>query len=94
MVELLRDPVVDDGNGRNEAGDAPIHAIVRHKRKRRLDLLVTLLTHGDVDVNLPGSDGNTALHFAVSVSYSKHERGSSGVCNQALVVTVPQQTSY
>lgn len=76
MVDLLRDPAVD-GNSRNEVGDAPIHAIVRHKQKRRLDLLLTLLTHGDVDVNLPGSDDNTALHFAVMVNCSVHERGSS-----------------
>ena len=71
----MRGPAVD-GNSKNEVGDAPIHAIVRHKQKRRLDLLLTLLTHGEVDVNLPGSDDNTALHFAVMVSYSVYERES------------------
>ena len=71
----MRGPAVD-GNSKNEVGDAPIHAIVRHKQKRRLDLLLTRLTHGEVDVNLPGSDDNTALHFAVMVSYSVYERES------------------
>ena len=31
----------------------------------RADLFMTWLTHGDVNINLPGSDDNTALHFAV-----------------------------
>ena len=65
-MELLSVPGIDS-NSRNEAGDAPIHAIVKHKRAKRLDLLMTLLTHADVKVNLPGPDGNSALHLAVMV---------------------------
>lgn len=51
----------------NASGEAPIHAIVRHKSSKRLDLLSTLLIHSNADVNLVATDGNTALHLAVMV---------------------------
>jgi hypothetical protein len=35
-----------DLNAPNDEGDAPIHAIVRHKRKKRADLLLSLLVNG------------------------------------------------
>ena len=59
-----------DPNAYNDLGDAPIHAIVRHKRKKRADLLLTLLVHGAnrVDVNkCTEVNHDCALHLAVMV---------------------------
>ena len=59
-----------DPNAYNDLGDAPIHAIVRHKRKKRTDLLLTLLVHGasKVDVNkCTAVNHDCALHLAVMV---------------------------
>ncbi len=52
----------------NNLGLAPIHSIVRRKRKNRLQLLLALLVHSNVDVNLAACDGNTPLHMIVRVS--------------------------
>jgi hypothetical protein len=57
-----------DLNAPNVDGDAPIHAIIRRKRRKRGDLLMTLLVNGcsRVDVNQCSlSSGDTALHLAV-----------------------------
>ncbi len=48
-------------------GLAPIHSIIRRKRKNRLQLLLGLLVHSNVDVNLIACDGNTPLHMIVQV---------------------------
>lgn len=59
-----------DLNVPNEKGDSPIHSIVRHKRKKRADLLLALLVNGgsQIDVNQPcKSSKDTALHLAVMV---------------------------
>ena len=59
-----------DLNAPNDEGDAPVHAIVRYKRKKRADLLLTLLVNGcsRVDVNRRSKfSGDTALHLAVMV---------------------------
>ena len=62
-----------NANGVNANGDAPIHAIVKRKCKRKadckekVDLLLALLTYGDVDVNLQNANGMTALHFTAEV---------------------------
>ena len=66
---------VTDLNALNYEGDAPIHAIVRHKRKKRerAALLLTLLVNGcsDVDINkYSEKSGDTALHLAVMVYYT------------------------
>lgn len=50
-----------------ETGDAPIHSIVKKKRKDRVELLMALLVNSTVDVNLLNSRGNSALHLAVEV---------------------------
>lgn len=67
LTEILRDQSIDV-NEKDEFGDAPLHFIVKHKRKNRLDVLVTLLSYSQVNVNLPAAHNNTALHFAVAVS--------------------------
>ena len=62
-----------DLNAFDEDGDAPIHAIVRRKRKKRADLLLALLVNGcsRVDVNSTTKySGDTALHLVVMVRIS------------------------
>ena len=46
---------------------APIHSIVKSKRPDRLELLLTLLSNSDVNVDLKTPDGNTPLHLAIEV---------------------------
>ena len=46
---------------------APIHSIVKRERPDRLELLLTLLTNSDVNVDLKTPDGDTPLHLAVEV---------------------------
>lgn len=75
LLELLSYPLVDL-TARDEEGDAPIHAIVRHKRGKRLDLLATLLANSDADIELTEEDGCTALHLAVMV----REKGKLHSC--------------
>ena len=73
LTEQLGKPGVN-ANGANANGDAPIHAIVKRKckrkadRKEKVDFLVALLTHSDADVNLQNANGMTALHFTAEVS--------------------------
>ena len=64
LIALLRH---HDANAKDEFGEAPIHSIVKHKRGKRLDVLLALLIYSDVIVNLPAANGNTALHLAVMV---------------------------
>ena len=59
-----------DLNAPNVDGDSPMHAIIRRKRRKRPDLLMTLLVNGcsRVDVNQCSlASGDTALHLAVMV---------------------------
>ena len=56
-----------DVNFLNNDGIAPIHAIVRRKRRDRLDLLMALMTYTEVDVNFETTRGMTPLHIAVEV---------------------------
>ncbi len=65
LIALLRED--HEANAKDENGDSALHAIVKHKRNKRLDLLLTLLTHSNANVNLPAAEGNTALHFAAMV---------------------------
>ena len=52
-------------------GDALIHIIMKKtKHDLRLDFLLTLLIHSNVDVNLRNKKGIAALHMAVEVSSS------------------------
>lgn len=69
LVKLIEQDDMDL-NVPNEEGDSPIHSIVRHKRKKRADLLLTLLVNGcsRIDVNQPSKlSKDTALHLAVTV---------------------------
>lgn len=73
LLKLIEQGGVDL-NALNDVGDAPIHAIVCCKRRKRADLLLTLLVNGctRVDVNRPSkSSADTALHLAVIVSQLK-----------------------
>ena len=73
LIEQLGRPGVN-ANGDTSNGDAPIHAIVKRKCKRKadckekVDLLLALLTHSDADVNLQNANGMTALHFTAEVN--------------------------
>ncbi len=66
LMDLLHRPGVRV-NHRDENLNAPLHSLVRSNRKDKLDLIITLLTHSDADVNLKGDDEMTPLHFAVQV---------------------------
>ena len=63
-----------NANAVNAIGDAPIHAIVKRKSKRKADrkekveLLLALLTNSDADVNLQSANGMTALHLTAEVN--------------------------
>eukprot|EP00731_Ephydatia_muelleri_P031665 Em0023g172a len=60
---LLYPALVNCSSMNNEA---PIHTIVKMKRKDKLSLLVTLLTNSNADVNVEtGSSGLSPLHQAV-----------------------------
>lgn len=65
-MELLQRPGVRV-NRHDENLNTPLLSIVRSSRKDKLDLVITLLTHSDADVNLKGDDEMTPLHFAVQV---------------------------
>ena len=48
---------------------APIHSILTGNRSERNKFLETLLTYGDVDVNLRDLDGDAPLHVAIKVTH-------------------------
>lgn len=58
---------VVDHNALDANGDAPVHSYVRRRDKEKFKCLMTLLIHGNCDVNLPNKDGQTALHLACEV---------------------------
>ena len=63
-----------NANAVNAIGDAPIHAIVKSKSKRKADrkekveLLLALLTNSDADVDLQNGNRMTALHLTAEVN--------------------------
>ena len=76
MLQELREALTKndvDPNARNSEQNALIHSMVIHtikgkkQKKTRMQLLVTLLTFADVDIELKNGDGHTALHLAVMV---------------------------
>ena len=75
LIQDLQQPGVD-ANELDVNGDAPLHAIVKRKcankaeRKEKLELLVSLLTYSDADVNLQVENDMTALHLAAEVTHS------------------------
>ena len=64
-----------DANALNSHGRAPLHSLVEKKavdkeeKLKKMSLLVTLLTYGDVDIDKATSAGETALHIATRVSW-------------------------
>lgn len=59
-----------DVNFRDEkTGDAPIHSIIKKKKKDRVDLLLALLVNSKADINLQNGRDMTALHMAIEVSF-------------------------
>ena len=53
-----------------KTGEAPLHALVKKERKRRVNLVLGLLVYSDVDIHLETSRGATPLHLAVEVRYN------------------------
>ena len=58
---------VVDHNELDANGDTPVHSYVRRRDKEKFKCLMTMLIHGDCDVNMPNKDGQTALHLACEV---------------------------
>ena len=64
-----------DHNSLNSEENAPIHSLIKKKargkkrQREKMRLLVTLLTFGDVDIDMLNGDGYTALHLAVKVLF-------------------------
>ena len=73
LREALEKSTTKEMNAHNTEGHAPIHSLIKRscvtekEKLKRMDLLVTLLTYGDVEVDQMNSEGNTALHMAVMV---------------------------
>ena len=67
LLEALQSPRVDVNLKDDLTGDAPIHSIIRRKKKDRVELLLTLLINSNADVNLPNRRNMTALHCAIEV---------------------------
>lgn len=54
-----------------EQGYGPIHYIFAERHKKKRELLLTLLVHGNANIDLTTTkDGLTALQIAVKVSHS------------------------
>jgi len=54
-----------------EQGYGPIHYIFEGRHKKKRELLLTLLVHGNANIDLTTTkDGLTALQIAVKVSHS------------------------
>lgn len=66
LLEFLQTRRVDV-NIRDNQGEGPIHKIVKKKRRDRVELLITLLSNSNADVNFETTRSMTALHFAVEV---------------------------
>ncbi len=67
-MEALQDPEVNVNLLDDVTGNAPIHSIIRSKkRKDRLELLLTLLINSDVDINLQNRRSMAAFHVAIEV---------------------------
>ena len=66
VKKLLFD--ITDHNALDTNGDAPLHCFVKRKDKEKFNCLITFLIHSKCDVNLPNTDGQTALHLACQVS--------------------------
>ena len=73
LREALEKSTTKEMNAHNSQGYAPIHSLMKRscvtdkEKLKRMELLVTLLTYGDVEVDQMNSQGDTALHMAVMV---------------------------
>ena len=66
-MEALNSPEVNVNLVDDVTGDAPIHSIIKRKKKDRIDLLLALLVNSEVDINLQNKRNMTALHTAIEV---------------------------
>ncbi len=68
-MEALQSPDVNVNLLDEVTGDAPIHSIVRHmkKKKDRVECLLALLTNSNADIDLQNRRSMTALHLAIEV---------------------------
>ena len=71
MAEEIQDPTFQ-ANARNEQGDTPLHLLVKRpfekkKLKLKVELIVTMLTYSEADMDIPDNTGSTPLHTAVEV---------------------------
>ena len=65
---MLQHPYADV-NARNAEQEAPIHSVVKRKCRNRMELLLALLTYSwGLDIDCPGIERKTAMHYAVEVS--------------------------
>ena len=68
LMELLEKSHLDVNAIDPNLGHAPIHSMVTAERPDKLECLLSLLIHGDVDLDLSRTaDGKTALHLAAEV---------------------------
>ena len=58
-----------DANDFNASGFALLHIIVKQQYHNRQDLIITLMTHSNADIDVTTTkECRTALHLAVEVS--------------------------
>ena len=50
-----------------KTGEAPLHALIKNKRKDRVKLVLSMLIYSNADIQLETSGGATPLHLAVEV---------------------------
>ena len=69
-MEALQSPKVDVNRLDEVTGDAPIHSIIRHtkKKKDRVELLLALLMNSKAQIDLQNRRNMTALHLAIEVT--------------------------
>ena len=57
-------------------GDAPIHSLVKRKKKDHTELVLTLLINSNVEVDLRNRRKMTALHLALEVNLYMYKKKS------------------
>ena len=65
FVDLLQSGI--DVSKLNDDGEAPIHTILKKRRRDRYELLLALLVYSKAKVNQKTKLGDTPLHLAVEV---------------------------
>ena len=65
-MEFLKEG--QDPNIPNPEGLCPVHMYIsRQHKKKYLELLYTLLTHSNANINIRNSEGATPIHMAIKV---------------------------